>query len=67
MRERLCTLQNEHIKIRIINRNESTSTPESIKERALKLRHIDLLSDILKIRAACKSLNFNIHPQDHSI
>lgn len=46
MRERSCTLQNERIKIRVINRNEPTSTPESIKERALKLQHIDLLSDI---------------------
>lgn len=50
MRGRLCTLQKERIKIRVINRNESTSTPESIKERALKLRHIDLLSDIFKLK-----------------
>lgn len=32
-----CGLQNKRIKIRFINRNETTSTLESIKERALKL------------------------------
>lgn len=55
---RICALQNKRIKIPAINRHVSTSTPESIKERALKLPHIDLSAGAMILMGA----NFVVLP-----